>query len=166
MVRAIAALNVLTADPEDVLRFTVGRVSVSPNSSNSVAERVVFSIDLRHPDAAVLRAKGDAIASVVQGAVRDCVVSVVENFHAMPASFAPEVIAVVEQAAGEAGASYRLMPSGAFHDAQFVIPVAPSGMIFVPSRGGISHNPAEFTSAAQLAVGTRVLARALVALAA
>jgi N-carbamoyl-L-amino-acid hydrolase len=165
MVRAIAALNALTEDPEDVLRFTVGRVNVSPNSSNSVAERVTFSIDLRHPDEAVLRAKGDAIAAVVQGAVRHCRVSVVENFHAMPAAFAPEVIAVVEKAAAEAGASYRRMPSGAFHDAQFVIPVAPSGMIFVPSRAGISHNPAEYTAPAQLAVGTRVLARALVALA-
>ncbi len=165
MVRAIAALNALTTDPEDVLRFTVGRISVSPNSSNSVAERAVFSIDLRHPDAAVLRARGDAVAATVQGAVRHCRASVVENFHAMPAAFAPAVIAAVEQAAGAEGATFRLMPSGAFHDAQFVIPIAPSGMIFVPSRGGVSHNPAEFTSPAQLAVGTRVLARALVALA-
>ncbi len=165
MVRAIAALNVLTADPDDVLRFTVGRISVAPNSSNSVAERVTFSIDLRHPDAAVLRARGDAIAATVQGAVRHCRVSVVETFHAMPAGFAPEVIAAVEQAAREAGAGYRLMPSGAFHDAQFVIPICPSGMIFVPSRGGISHNPAEYTAPSQLAVGTRVLARVVMRLA-
>ena len=165
MVRAVTALNVLTADPEDVLRFTVGRVNVAPNSSNSVAERVVFSIDLRHPDADVLRSVGDAVASVVAGAVRRCRVSVVENFHAMPADFAASVIETVEAAAAREGGGHRRMPSGAFHDAQFVIPIAPSGMIFVPSRGGISHNPAEFTSAAQLAVGTRVLARALVALA-
>ncbi len=165
MVRAITALNRLTADPEDVLRFTVGRISVAPNSSNSVAERVSFSIDLRHPDAAVLRAKGDAVASVVADSVRHCRVSVAETFHAMPAAFAPEVIAAVERAATDEGAGFRRMPSGAFHDAQFVIAIAPSGMIFVPSRGGVSHNPAEFTSAAQLAVGTRVLARAVVALA-
>jgi N-carbamoyl-L-amino-acid hydrolase len=53
------------------------------------------------------------------------------------------------------------MPSGAFHDAQLVASVAPTAMIFVPSHHGISHNPAEFTSARQLAAGTRLLAAAL-----
>jgi len=50
MLRAITALNALTADPTDTLRFTVARVEVSPNTSNSVANRATFTIDLRHPD--------------------------------------------------------------------------------------------------------------------
>jgi N-carbamoyl-L-amino-acid hydrolase len=58
------------------------------------------------------------------------------------------------------------MPSGAFHDAQFVVPIAPTGMIFVPSRDGISHNPAEYSSPEQLALGTRVLAETVIGLAA
>jgi N-carbamoyl-L-amino-acid hydrolase len=57
------------------------------------------------------------------------------------------------------------MPSGAFHDAQFAVPVCPTGMLFVPCRRGISHNPAEWSEPAQLADGARVLARALAAMA-
>jgi beta-ureidopropionase / N-carbamoyl-L-amino-acid hydrolase len=53
------------------------------------------------------------------------------------------------------------MASGAFHDAQFLAGVCPSGMIFVPSKGGVSHHPSEYTAPEQLAAGTRVLAATL-----
>ena len=148
MVRANAALNRLMHDPKDVLRFTVGRVVVEPNTSNSVANRVRFSIDFRHPEAAVLLARGDAIAGTVQAAVRDAGVAVEETFHALPVAFHPTVVDAVEQAAAAQGLGHMRMPSGAFHDAQFVVPVCPTGMIFVPCREGISHNPAEYASRA------------------
>ena len=165
MVRAVVALNALTADATDTLRFTVARVEVSPNTSNSVANLVRFTIDLRHPDEAVLRAKGDAIEAVIRGAVAGCGVAIEENFHAMPVVFDPLVTGAVAAAAAAEGLRHRVLASGAFHDAQFVVPVCPTGMIFVPSRAGISHNPAEYSSPAQLAVGARVLTRTLVALA-
>ena len=164
-VRAITALNALTHDPDDVLRFTVGRIVVSPNSSNSVAGRVTFTIDLRHPDAAVLGARGDAIADTVRAAVTSTAATVTEVFHAMPIRFDPGVIDAVRQAAIAEGASHRPMPSGAFHDAQFVAGICPSGMLFVPCRDGISHNVAEYASPSDLATGARVLARTLLALA-
>ena len=166
MVRAIAALNALMHDPQDVLRFTVGRIAVQPNTSNSVADRVGFSIDFRHPDEATLIERGDAIERVVRGSVRDCDVSVTESFHALPVAFDPLVIEAVEQAARAQGRTHVRMPSGAFHDAQFAVPVAPSGMIFVPCRKGISHNPAEYAEPGALAAGTRVLTQTLLALAA
>ena len=165
MVRAITALNALMADPTDVLRFTVARIEVAPNSSNSVAETVRFTIDFRHPDAAVLTERGDAIEATIKAAVKNCGVAVTERFHALPVAFAPEVTGAVERAATAQGLSARRMPSGAFHDAQFMVPLCPSGMIFVPSRRGISHNPAEYSSAEQLAKGTRVLAQVLAELA-
>ncbi|MBS0560458.1 MAG: hydantoinase/carbamoylase family amidase [Proteobacteria bacterium] len=164
--RALNALNDAMHDPADVLRFTVGRIAVSPNSSNSVADMVRFSIDLRHPDAAVLGPRGDAIAGVVQAALRNCTATVAETFSAAPTEFDPGVVAAVEGAAAALECRHALMPSGAFHDAQFVSRVAPAGMVFVPSRAGISHNPAEYTAPAQLAAGTRVLAKALLDLAA
>jgi len=163
--RAVTALNTLTADPSDTLRFTVARVEVSPNTSNSVANRVSFTIDLRHPDEAVLRAKGNAIEATIRGAVAGCDVALVENFHAMPVVFDPLVTGAVAAAAAAEGLRQRPIPSGAFHDAQFVVPICPTGMIFVPSRRGISHNPAEYSSPAQLAAGARVLLRTLVDLA-
>jgi N-carbamoyl-L-amino-acid hydrolase len=164
-IRAIAALNALTEDPADVLRFTVGKFEVSPNSSNSVAERVRFSIDLRHPVAEVLTARGDAIAATVQGAMTRCTATVTERFNAAPSAFAPFVVEAVEAAARAQGLGWRRMASGAFHDAQFLSRICPAGMIFVPSRGGVSHHPSEYSSPAQLAAGARVLAAALVDLA-
>jgi beta-ureidopropionase / N-carbamoyl-L-amino-acid hydrolase len=165
MVRAIAALNALMHDPGDVLRFTVGRIVVEPNTSNSVANRASFTIDFRHPDKDVLLARGDAIAGVVQAAVRDSDVTVQETFHALPVAFSPLVISAVERAATAQRSGHMHLPSGAFHDAQFVVPVCPTGMIFVPCRNGVSHNPAEYSEPSQLAVGTRVLTQTLTELA-
>ena len=166
-VRAADALNRLTDDPEDVLRFTIGRVAVRPNTSNSVADRVEFTIDLRHPDAAVLATRGDAIEDAVRTAVGGALgVEVRETFRAMPTEFPSLVVNAVEDAARAEGLSAMQMPSGAFHDAQFVAPICPAGMLFVPCRNGVSHNPAEYASPEALAAGTRVLARALARLAA
>ena len=165
MVRAVEALNALMRDPSDVLRFTVGRIEVSPNTSNSVADRVRFTIDFRHPSADVLRERGEAIEATVRGAVRDCGVAVTEPFNAQPVEFSPAVVGAVERAAKAQGLSALLMPSGAFHDAQFIVPLCPTGMVFVPCRKGISHNPAEYSEPAQLAKGTRVLAQVLAELA-
>jgi N-carbamoyl-L-amino-acid hydrolase len=165
MLRAISALNALMHDPKDVLRFTVGRIAVEPNTSNSVANMARFTIDFRHPDEDVLLARGDAVAGVVQAAVRDAGVTVQETFHALPVEFSPLVIDAVERAAAEQRYKHMRLPSGAFHDAQFVVPVCPTGMIFVPCHKGISHNPAEYSQPSQLAAGTRVLAQTLAGLA-
>ncbi len=164
MIEAMHAINALSAamhDPDDVLRFTVGRMQVLPNASNSVADTVTFSIDLRHPNAATLRERGDMIPDVVQAAMKNCTAVVNQSFNAAPIEFAPLVIDAVAQAAVEERLSHMMIPSGAFHDAQFASRICPSGMIFVPSRAGISHNPAEYSSPRQLAVGTAVLARAI-----
>jgi N-carbamoyl-L-amino-acid hydrolase len=166
MVRALTALNALMDDPADVLRYTVGRILVEPNTSNSVADRAIFTIDLRHPDAHVLRTRGDAIGETIRAAARDSNAEVKEVFNASPVAFAPAVIGAVERAATLLGLSHRKIPSGAFHDAQFAVPICPTGMIFVPCRNGVSHNPAEYASPRWLADGTRVLTHTLLELAA
>jgi N-carbamoyl-L-amino-acid hydrolase len=164
-IRAITALNQLMHDPDDVLRFTVGRMEVEPNTSNSVANRVRFTIDFRHPDKDVLIARGDAISGAVEGAMASCTATVTERFHALPASFGPTVPDAVERAATAQGLRALRMSSGAFHDAQFMVPLCPTGMIFVPSRGGVSHHPSEYSSPEQVANGARVLAAVLADLA-
>ncbi|HEV7266571.1 MAG TPA: M20 family metallo-hydrolase [Falsiroseomonas sp.] len=165
MLCAIAALNELTHDPDDVLRFTVGRIEVSPNSPNTVADRVRFTIDLRHPDRETLLARGDAIEGAVQAALRTCTATVTERFHAPPSRFDPLVPDAVEHAAAAQGLKALRMTSGAFHDAQFLVPLCPTGMIFVPCRGGVSHHPSEYSEPSQLAAGARVLAAVLADLA-
>jgi beta-ureidopropionase / N-carbamoyl-L-amino-acid hydrolase len=97
--------------------------------------------------------------------VRNAGVTVQETFHALPVAFAPAVIETVEHAASQQGYRHMRLPSGAFHDAQFVMPVCPTGMIFVPCHKGISHNPAEYATPAQLAAGTSVLTLAVAKLA-
>jgi beta-ureidopropionase / N-carbamoyl-L-amino-acid hydrolase len=164
-IRAITALNGLMRDPTDVLRFTVARMEVFPNSSNSVADLVRFTIDFRHPDRAVVLARGNAIEGVIQAALTTCTAQVHERFHALPTEFQPLVPDAVERAARAQGLGALRMPSGAFHDAQFMVPLCPTGMIFVPCRDGVSHNPAEYSAPDQLAAGTRVLAQVLAELA-
>ncbi len=165
MLRAITALNTLMHDPKDVLRFTVGRVEVLPGSSNTVADTARFTIDFRHPDNAVLQARGNAITGVVQAAMRGCTANVTERFHAVPVQFQPEVPDAVERAARAQGLRALRMASGAFHDAQFMVPLCPTGMIFTPCRAGVSHHPSEHAEPGHLAAGTRVLAQTIAELA-
>jgi N-carbamoyl-L-amino-acid hydrolase len=71
---------------------------------------------------------------------------------------------IIAQSAEDLGLSYKFMPSGAGHDAQDMTHVAPTGMIFVPSVGGISHSPKEFTSSEDMANGAAVLLRTVLAI--
>ena len=82
-----------------------------------------------------------------------------------PVAFDERVIEVVERRALEVSTAVRRMPSGAGHDAQMLARVCPTAMIFVPSEGGISHNPAEHTDEDQLVSGAEVLLRVMLDLA-
>jgi N-carbamoyl-L-amino-acid hydrolase len=164
-VRMIAGLGELMHDPADRIRFTVGRLEVQPNSPNTVPARVAFSIDFRHPEAAVLDARGGRIASLCQELARPCRVQIAETFSRPPCAFPDEIVNAIEDAARGLGIGHMRLPSGAFHDANFVAERAPTGMIFVPCERGISHSPAESAKPEDLAAGTRVLAAALVELA-
>ena len=82
-----------------------------------------------------------------------------------PVVFDETVIAAVERAATGQDRSVRRMPSGAGHDAQMLARVCPTGMVFVPSVDGISHNPAEYTSPEDLEAGANVLLQVMLELA-
>jgi N-carbamoyl-L-amino-acid hydrolase len=161
----IAALQELMHDVIDVLRFTVGRIEVVPNSPNTVPARVTFSIDFRHPDAAVLDELGGRIEQVCRRLAGSCAVQVTETFNRPPCVFPAPIVEAVEAAAQDLGIPHMRLPSGAFHDANFIADVAPTGMIFVPCEKGISHSPAENAKPEDLAAGARVLGATLVELA-
>jgi N-carbamoyl-L-amino-acid hydrolase len=82
-----------------------------------------------------------------------------------PVQFDPAVIDRVEKAASAQGLSHRRMPSGAGHDAQMLARMCPTGMIFVPSVKGLSHNVREHTEPADLVAGAHVLLQVLTELA-
>lgn len=161
----ISAIAELAEDPSDVTRFTVGRMLVTPNSPNSIASHVLFSVDLRHPDPGIIRRLGEAVAPLAHAAVRACRVKVTPTLHDDPCVFDRSIVSAIESAAGALGLPCMRLPSGASHDANYLARVCPSGMIFVPCEKGISHNEAENAKAEDLAAGARVLVATMLELA-
>lgn len=164
-VASIVALQELAREVDDALRFTVGRMVVSPNSPNSVASHVLFSVDLRHPDPATIRRLGDAVEPAVRIAVTRCKVKVTPTLRDDPCVFDSGVVDAIEHAAKALGIANMRMPSGASHDAMYLARVCPTGMIFVPCERGVSHNEAENAKPEDLAAGARVLTATLLELA-
>ncbi|HEX5165853.1 MAG TPA: Zn-dependent hydrolase [Thermomicrobiales bacterium] len=142
---------------------TVGHLVVEPNGSAIIPDKVTFSIDCRHNDPvklAELRAAHER--SVTEIAAKHGVeVSWSQRPPLEPCVCDPDVVATLEAAAREQGIPALTMPSGALHDTQRMSKVARVAMIFVQSRDGRSHTPAEFTSIEHAVAGIQVLAAAL-----
>ena len=142
---------------------TVGRIENRPNSPNVVPGEVFFMVDLRHPDGGAL----DAMEADFRAALPAICeplglgVSMQRIWDQPELRFDAECVAAVRRAAALTGYSSRDIVSGAGHDAAYVSRVAPAAMIFVPCRGGISHNEAEFSSKEQCAKGAQVLLQAV-----
>jgi N-carbamoyl-L-amino-acid hydrolase len=146
---------------------TVGKIDLHPNLVNVVASRAVMTVDLRNTDDEVLQHAESQLQEFCK------VLSERENVEIMskilarfqPVTFAQELVAGVTKAAESLGLSVQQMTSGAGHDAQMFARVCPTAMIFVPSEGGLSHNPAEYTSQEQIKDGANVLLQLLLELA-
>jgi N-carbamoyl-L-amino-acid hydrolase len=144
---------------------TVGQIRAEPGAPNVVPGRVVMSLELRDLDAAKVRRLYGRIAAEAQALAREGGTRVAFapiTDHA-PAPTDPRVRAVIADAARGLGLSSRALPSGAGHDAQEMARLAPTGMIFVPSVGGISHSPREFTRPEDCVNGANVLLHAVLA---
>jgi N-carbamoyl-L-amino-acid hydrolase len=138
---------------------TVGRLDVVPNLVNVVPSNVVFSIDLRNTDEAVLQQAEVEVFEACRTFAGDegCEISMRTLARFEPVEFDPSMIDLVEATAQRLGFSTRRMPSGAGHDAQMLARVCPTSMIFVPSVNGLSHNIAEYTTPADIEAGANVL---------
>jgi N-carbamoyl-L-amino-acid hydrolase len=141
----------------------VGLLENKPNSRNVIPGEVFFSVDFRHPDEKVL----DAMEAKLRAALAEILTPLqlswreARIWQSPPVKFAPELIDCVRVGAAKAGFTSRDMISGAGHDAAYIARVAPTTMIFVPCRGGISHNEAESTSFDECAAGAQVLLNAV-----
>ncbi len=154
----------LLAAGDDDLRLTIGRLLVSPGSTSVVPAEVRFSVDLRHPSLDVL----DALEAELRALARPlggCGVEIERAMEMSPAHFDSSVVRTVAQSAERVGVPYLELLSGAFHDSLRLIGFCPTGMVFVPSIDGLSHNPHERTHFADLVSGARVLAETVVTLA-
>jgi N-carbamoyl-L-amino-acid hydrolase len=145
---------------------TVGRVQAFPGAPNVIPGRVVFTLEIRDLDqarvdalSAKVRAEGEAI-----GKATGCTFTYSSLHHSRPAICDERVKQVIETSARGLGLTTKHLPSGAGHDAQHMARLGPAGMIFVPSVGGISHAPKEFTRPEDVVNGANVLLQAILAL--
>ncbi len=146
---------------------TVGRIQAFPGAPNVIPGRVEMSLEIRDLE----QAKIDGIFAAIekeaqQIAARSGTKVSFEYLEVAsePAPTDPRMRKVIEKATRNMGYSYRYLPSGAGHDAQDMVHLAPTGMIFVPSVGGVSHSPNEFTTPEAMAKGADVLARTIMAI--
>jgi N-carbamoyl-L-amino-acid hydrolase len=150
MQRAVGA-----ADP--IVKFTIGMVKVMPNAPSVVPGRVVFRIDLRHPDNAALQAHGAALEAIARAEAPPCAVTLARLVDAPSNTFDDALRARLAAAAERLGLGAMAILSAAGHDARHLAALCPTAMIFIPCRGGVSHSPEEWAEAAHVDAGAALL---------
>lgn len=138
---------------------TVGTMRFEPNAINVIPSQAVFTVDLRDPDEQRLQAEEAALAACLEqlADTEGVTISVERLARFEPVIFDIRIVELIEAAAKNRGLGVKPMTSGAGHDAQMMARIAPAAMIFVPSAGGISHNPREHTEDAELVAGANIL---------
>ena len=145
---------------------TVGKIDIHPNLTNVVAAKATITLDVRNTDDILLQKAESQIADFLIELAKSEGVKITTRqlVRFEPVIFDERVINCVEQIAKTQGNTVQRMPSGAGHDAQMLARVCPSGMIFVPSVKGISHNAAEFTETVDLIAGANILLHTMLSL--
>ena len=161
------AINRIATDLPGRQVATVGRIQAFPGAPNVIPGEVVMSLEIRDLDAVKIQQVFDLIEAEA-GRIADVRFTPIRfnelDVASPPAPTDEQMRRIISASADDLGMSFRLMPSGAGHDAQDIASIAPTGMIFVPSKDGISHSPKEFTSADDMANGASVLFRTVVAI--
>ena len=144
---------------------TIGRMVVSPNTTNVIPGQVVFTVDLRDLDPAKIAHFTERFEQLGReiGTATNTTFAFKRTVDSDPAISDPQVMSWIDGAAASLGFTRQRMPSGAGHDAQEMSRIAPMAMIFVPSVGGISHSPKEFTKPEDVVNGADVLLNAVIA---
>ncbi len=147
---------------------TVGSVIAYPGAFNTIPRVVEFTVDLRDASLQNIRKAGREIRRKARWIARErhLIVSFETRASSEPVRMDLAVLRLLAEEARNLGLGYRLMPSGAGHDTQNIAKIAPCGMIFVPSKNGLSHVPEEFTNWTQLARGAELMLEAVRRLAA
>ena len=166
-VAAIAQLQLVVMPADPMARLTVGRMSVEPSSVNVIPSKVTFTIDIRHPSKELLSSIEARIDAECRTSAKRHMVDVLieKRFDLAPGKFDTTVVDVIDSACERLCVPNMKIVSGAFHDALFVSRVAPTAMIFVPCRDGISHNEAEFVTSENIETGAKVLLETALSLA-
>jgi N-carbamoyl-L-amino-acid hydrolase len=163
----IVAVNEITDSFDGAQVGTVGKIKAEPGAPNVIPGKVVTSLEIRDLSSDIIEKVYQAIKTKGEEIAKDSDVQIefrLLDTTADPAMMTSEIQDAIGAAAKKLGLSTKRMPSGAGHDAQDMALIAPTGMIFVPSNGGISHSPKEFTSPEDMANGANVLLQTILAL--
>ena len=164
--RIVTFLNQLAEKLGPGQRATVGQINLTPNVINVVPGKAALTVDLRNPDNEALKQAENELKAFLEGLEEEGLgVKTRQLVRFDPVAFNAGVAGTIETVAERLGLSHRRMTSGAGHDAQMMARICPAAMIFVPSRGGISHNGKEHTGAQHLFAGANVLLHTLLELA-
>ena len=150
-------LREVCRDPDDEVRFTIGRFRVEPDSVNTIPDRVTFTIDLRHPEVAMLDALDEQFKELCTQDWSGCDVSLESLSRIDPVHFSDEIGDRMETNALEFGLRAPRLMSGAFHDAIHLARHCPTGMVFIACEDGVSHHPSESVTQEDAVAGTRFL---------
>jgi hydantoinase/carbamoylase family amidase len=156
--RMASVLHAEIGGRDSLTKFTIGRLLVEPNAPSVVPARVTFSIDLRHPDNAILNELGDRLVVLCRDFAPPCAVAVKPMTEAKSNDFDPRLRSLIARLAAVQGHRSMSILSAAGHDARHLAKVCPSAMIFIPCRDGVSHAEYEWVEPAHLAAGASVLA--------
>jgi len=151
----------------DPLVATVGTIEVTPNVVNVVPGKALFTLDIRHTEKDALVTFTEEVEAILNRLAAEHSVGLDIDMwmDEDPVPMDKKIVDLMIKQCEEIGLNYKLMHSGAGHDSQIFAQHIPTSMIFVPSRAGISHNPAEYTEPADLAEGVKALMGALYELA-
>lgn len=145
---------------DESLVYTIGRMNAYPNIHTVIPSHVVFTLEARHHDPAVIAAVSQIVEQLPKTS-HGCTVSANRLWDRDTVLFDERVVGAVEKASQDLHYKEHKMYSGAGHDAQFIASFVPSAMIFVPSEKGYSHREDEYTSYEDCAKGANVLLNAV-----
>ncbi|MDQ8189223.1 Zn-dependent hydrolase [Roseibacillus persicicus] len=158
--------RVLEENGSERSRATVGKAELLPGSANTVPGEANFSLDVRDTDPEILRQLSDQFRRALSAIARrrNLMFEFTVESEIEPVACSRPMLDVLEEKAKDLSLAYRRMPSGAAHDAQMMATITPTVMLFVPSRGGKSHSPQEWTSWDDIFAGTNLLMETLLEL--
>jgi N-carbamoyl-L-amino-acid hydrolase len=159
--------RILAENGSDRSRATIGKAQILPGATNTVPGLVEFSLDVRDTSEIVLEELSIAFRKALSAIARQrhLMFDFAPKSYIAPVQCSPKMIDAIGSQSSMLGIESNRMPSGAAHDAQIMGGMVPVGMIFVPSKGGQSHSPAEWTSWSDIEAGANVMLNTLIQLA-
>jgi N-carbamoyl-L-amino-acid hydrolase len=165
---AVAIPDIIRASGTGQSRITIGKVEIRPNTVHTIPGVAEFSIIIRDTSETIMRSLRDAVAVGIEAAAKanSLMFGIEEKSWLAPVSLDNGLGAILFEEAAMLGVTAVGLPSGAGHDAQIMQSFCPSGLIFVPSRNGISHSPAEWSEWEDMEKGAQLMLNALLRLSA